>query len=96
MAYVIPTIKNLESLRKQLNTLFGNIFGTANLFTAVQTFLASGIVLGTVRVLSGTGSPEGVLPANVGALYLRSDGGTSTVLYIKETGASTSTGWVAK
>lgn len=95
MAYVIPTIKNLESFRLQLNALFANIFGTANAYTAVQTFPAAGIVLGTVKVLAGTGSPAGVVSAPVGSLFLRSDGGTSTSLYVKESGSGSS-GWVAK
>lgn len=44
---------------------------------------------------TGTGSPEGVVTASIGALYLRTDGGASTTLYVKESGSS-STGWVAK
>lgn len=45
----------------------------------------------------GTGSPEGVVTASVGTLYLREDGGANTTLYIKESGgAGTNTGWVAK
>ena len=48
------------------------------------------------RVISGTGSPEGVVAAGVGTLYLRTDGSTGTVLYVKETGTTTSSGWVAK
>lgn len=48
----------------------------------------------TVR--SGTGTPEGAVAAPVGTLYRRTDGGTDTTLYVKETGASTNTGWVAK
>lgn len=43
----------------------------------------------------GTGSPEGVIAANVGALFLRKDGGAGTTLYVKQTGAG-NTGWVAK
>ncbi len=31
----------------------------------------------------GNGSPEGVVPANIGSMYLRFDGATSTTLYIK-------------
>ena len=46
-------------------------------------------------VLTGTGSPEGVVTANVGRLYTRTDGGASTTLYVKESGAG-NTGWVAK
>lgn len=44
--------------------------------------------------LEGTGSPEGVVTAPVGTMYLRTDGGTNTTLYVKETGAG-NTGWVA-
>lgn len=46
-------------------------------------------------VLSGTGSPEGVVTATVGKLYTRDDGGAGTTLYVKESGAG-NTGWVAK
>lgn len=46
------------------------------------------------------GSPEGVVTADQGSIYLRSDGGASTTLYVKESGGTgetaTSTGWVAK
>jgi len=45
--------------------------------------------------LFGTGSPEGVVPAPVGALYTRSDGGASTTLYVKTSGTGSS-GWTAK
>lgn len=43
----------------------------------------------------GSGSPEGVVAAPVGAIYHRTDGGTDTALYKKETGTATSSGWVA-
>lgn len=45
---------------------------------------------------TGTGSPETVLAAPVGHIYLRSDGGASTVLYVKEGGGAGNTGWAAK
>ena len=44
---------------------------------------------------SGTGSPEGVVTADVGAMYTRTDGGTGTTLYVKESGTG-NTGWAAK
>lgn len=44
---------------------------------------------------TGTGSPESVITAGVGALYLRTDGGAGTCLYVKESGTG-NTGWVAK
>lgn len=44
---------------------------------------------------SGTGSPETVVTAGVGSLYLRTDGGAGTTLYVKESGTG-NTGWIAK
>ncbi len=44
----------------------------------------------------GTGSPEGVVTALVGSLYLRTDGGLLTTLYVKESSPTPSTGWVGK
>jgi hypothetical protein len=47
-------------------------------------------------VISGIGSPEGVVAAPVGALYTDSAGGAGSTLYVKETGGSTATGWAVK
>jgi hypothetical protein len=44
--------------------------------------------------LVGTGSPEGVVTAPVGATFRRTDGGAGTILYGKESGAG-NTGWIA-
>lgn len=44
---------------------------------------------------SGTGSPNTVITAQIGSLYVRTDGGASTTLYVKESGTG-NTGWVAK
>lgn len=41
-----------------------------------------------------TGSPEGVITAGIGTLCLRTDGGSNSVLYVKEVGSG-STGWKA-
>ncbi len=38
-------------------------------------------------VTSGIGSPQGVVPALVGSLYLRADGGSGTCFYVKESGS---------
>ena len=43
----------------------------------------------------GTGSPETVVAAPVGSVWIRTDGGASTVLYVKEANI-TAIGWVAK
>lgn len=50
---------------------------------------------GEIKFNIGTGTPEGVLTAAVGSLYLRSNGGAGTTLYVKESGTG-NTGWVAK
>jgi hypothetical protein len=46
------------------------------------------------RLKAGTGSPENVVAATVGSIYLRTDGGASTTLYVKESGTG-NTGWRA-
>jgi hypothetical protein len=48
-----------------------------------------------IGVAQGTGSPEGVLTAGIGALYVNLTGGTSTTLYVKTSGTG-NTGWTAK
>ena len=48
-----------------------------------------------ITIMSGTGSPEGAVAAIVGSLFLRTNGGANTTLYIKESGSG-NTGWVAK
>lgn len=47
-----------------------------------------------LKVYTGSGSPESSLTANVGSVYLRTDGGTSTTFYIKQSGSG-NTGWRA-
>lgn len=48
-----------------------------------------------IGVAQGTGSPNGVLAAAVGALYVDTAGGAGTTFYVKESGTG-NTGWVAK
>ena len=58
--------------------------------------LASGAVVlgnGGPQILFGAGAP--LVAAPVGSTYQRSDGGTSTSFYVKESGTGTA-GWVAK
>jgi hypothetical protein len=44
---------------------------------------------------AGSGTPEGSLTAPVGSTFRRTDGGTGTSFYVKESGTG-NTGWVAK
>ena len=78
---------------------------------AVETYPSTGIVKDNYRTDniaqldftkfpiyyegSGSGTPEGVTVAGIGATWHRNDGGANTCLYIKESGTS-NTGWIAK
>lgn len=85
-----------ERVRTLINSLLDAKAGlAANTFTEVQTLPVGGLVIGTVKVLAGTGDPDAVVTAPIGSLFLRSDGGASTTLYVKESGTGSS-GWVAK
>jgi hypothetical protein len=48
-----------------------------------------------ILIRAGQGTPEGVLAANPGSLFLRTNGGAGTTLYVKESGTG-ATGWVGK
>lgn len=50
---------------------------------------------GSPFIQSGSGSPEGVVTAPVGSLFMRTNGGANTTLYVKESGSG-NTGWVGK
>lgn len=71
------------------DALAGNI--SAGIVTATQFFVNTSGPTWT----SGSGTPEGSVTAPVGSLYSRTDGGTGTTLYVKESGTG-NTGWVAK
>ena len=53
-----------------------------------------GIIMGSggPKVLSGSGSPEGVVTAEVGSIWMRTDGGVGTTVYYKVTGTG-NVGW---
>lgn len=52
------------------------------------------LVGGTCTLRSGTGSPESVVVGRVCDVYLRSNGGAATTVYVKESGTG-NTGWTA-
>jgi hypothetical protein len=79
------------------STITNPILGLANIegdnpIAAIPQMM----MLGSAQIIVGTGSPASVVVANVGSLFLRTDGGASTTLYVKESGNNASTGWVAK
>lgn len=52
-------------------------------------------ILGGTTINNGAGSPEGVVVAGPGAMYLNTSGGAGQTLWVKETGTG-NTGWAAK
>jgi hypothetical protein len=60
--------------------------------TNLSTFLYD--VLPVVGFFAGPNSPENVVAAGKGSLYLRTDGDANTTMYIKTTGTG-ATGWTA-
>lgn len=69
--------------------------GDASGLSPVNVFASArfGFVSGPT-INFGSGSPEGVVTATVGSLYLNTAGGTDTTLYTKNSGSG-NTGWVA-
>jgi hypothetical protein len=52
------------------------------------------IEVGSIKIVIGTGSPEGVTTAPIGSLFLRKDGSSGSTLYAKTSGES-NIGWSA-
>jgi hypothetical protein len=81
-------------------------YGTAGTYTKVVTDPKGRVVAGAAlmrtdmpapldRFYTGTGTPNGVVVANPGSVYLNVGGGANNTLWVKESGTS-NTGWVAK
>lgn len=47
------------------------------------------------RLFSGTGTPENVIKAGPGAIYLREDGSVGSSFYVKRTSTDSASGWQA-
>jgi hypothetical protein len=62
---------------------------------SVSSLMIGGGSFSSTGIYSGVGSPQGVLTAATGSLYLNTSGGANTTLYVKESGSG-NTGWVAK
>ncbi len=50
---------------------------------------------GNARIFAGVGDPEGVVNADVGSIFLRTDGAAGTTLFTKESDPGGPTGWAA-
>jgi hypothetical protein len=79
-------------------TGFTNHLTTSGAVTFARSINPAGFALNTANTviwLTGNNTPEGAITASVGSLFLRTNGGAGTTLYVKESGAG-NTGWVAK
>lgn len=48
------------------------------------------------HIYSGYGTPETNVVADIGSIYLRTDGGIGTSIYVKESNNGEKTGWIGK
>ncbi len=65
------------------------------MFTTAGGGGGSSFAIGAAHIISGAGSPAGVAVAGVGSIFLRTDGGAGSTIYVKESGVDAN-GWVAK
>jgi hypothetical protein len=83
-AGIVPFADNNTRRLGSASLRWSGVFG-------VNFFPGAGVAIWT----SGAGTPEGAVTAVVGSLFTRTDGGSNTTLYVKESGSG-NTGWVAK
>ena len=95
-AGVMTDLLRLSALQQALLPLIdGNILLGSGALQFGRSFFSEIVVNKGPTVRSGAGSPEGNITAPVGSLYLRTDGGAGTSLYVKQSGTG-STGWAGK
>lgn len=82
------------STENSANEFFYPVSVKSNIYTANLT-VTNVATIGAAQILSGTGSPQSAISAPQGSLFLRTDGGSGTTLYVKESGSG-NTGWTGK
>lgn len=88
---------NAERLRFDATNAIVDLLTATGRFRAQNGAYFEFLISGTsTKIRAGTGSPAGVVVGNIGDLFLRTDGGAATSIYVKESGAGTSAGWVGK
>jgi hypothetical protein len=78
---------------------FGRGAGGESILSSKEWAATTGVRVGGVSGpiwTSGSGTPESNLAGSPGDLYSDTDGGAGVTLYVKESGAATTTGWIAK
>lgn len=100
---ILTILGNIEAVQGNITATQGNIVATLGDITAtsgdlnmvngdiVFTAAATGVTLpGGPRIVTGAGAPAGAMAQ--GSLYIRTDGGADTLLYVESDGAGT---WLA-
>ncbi|GAC1662961.1 MAG: hypothetical protein PVS2B1_21920 [Candidatus Dormibacteraceae bacterium] len=82
--------------RAFLEQMPGGFYLVKALQQIVDTISVTPISVGDAKIHSGNGSPLNVITGNVGDLYVDKLGTAGKTLFVKESGAWTSTGWTAK
>jgi hypothetical protein len=99
---ITDNISVMNNVFHSVNVAFAfQMSGTSSMGNNISVFGNAGIknyldFKNEVLLITGSGTPQAVVTASVGAQFLRNDGGASTTLYIKESGTNTNTGWVGK
>lgn len=88
----VPSVLGAPNIRWKQLFLSGTEVATYAQRLAIGMGFAGG---GAIGIYFGTGSPESVVAANPGSIFLRTDGSTTTTLYVKTSGTE-NTGWTAK
>ncbi|MDF2667709.1 MAG: hypothetical protein K0R67_15 [Paenibacillus sp.] len=97
----VKRIMEFETAAAMQGTSFGTIY---NPYLIPEWFSTYGNFKRSLRLVGGTvlpavflveGSPEGIVTAPVGSIAMRTDGGTQSSMYVKESGTG-STGWKGK
>jgi len=85
--------QRLEKLERKMR-LYDRAFNITSSRVDIQipVTVRKHITINGASIYSGTGTPESVITAPVGSMYLRVNGGSGTTLYIKESGTG-NTGW---
>lgn len=97
----MPAETDIDQMQIRVRNAFHGFEALADMST-VGAFLLGAVAAATgltfsngIKLLTGANTPEGAVTAPIGSLFLRTNGGAATSLYVKETGAG-NTGWVGK
>lgn len=82
---------NDDSVADAINTLYAQ---SPQLITVTGAAVPFPRATGTPTILHGDGSPEGIVYAGQGSIYMRRDNTGGTQLYQKTTGIHLNTGWI--